>query len=88
MAKVVMYTTRVCPYCVSAKRFLAQRNVEVEEVRVDEDPDRRAEMRARTRRTSVPQIFIGDVHVGGFDDLVALDRAGGLDPLLASGAPA
>lgn len=84
MAKVVMYTTRVCPYCVSAKRFLAQRNVEVEEIRVDEDPAQRAEMRARTRRTSVPQIFIGEVHVGGFDDLVALDRAGGLDPLLAT----
>ncbi len=88
MAKVVMYTTRVCPYCVSAKRFLAQKHVEVEEIRVDEDPARHAEMRARTRRTSVPQIFIGDTHVGGFDDLVALDRAGELDALLAAGTSA
>lgn len=84
MDKVVMYTTRVCPYCVSAKRFLANKNVEVKEVRVDEDPAQREEMRARTKRTSVPQIFIGETHVGGYDELVALDRAGGLDPLLAS----
>ena len=83
MNKVVMYTTRVCPYCVSAKRYLANKQVEVEEIRVDEDPERRMEMRTRTQRTSVPQIFIGETHVGGFDDLVALDRAGGLDPLLA-----
>ncbi|TXH14463.1 MAG: glutaredoxin 3 [Gammaproteobacteria bacterium] len=84
MSKVVMYTTRVCPYCVSAKRFLAAKGVEVEEIRVDEDPARRLEMRDRTQRTSVPQIFIGDTHVGGYDDMVALDRAGGLDPLLAT----
>lgn len=83
MSKVVMYTTRVCPYCVSAKRFLAAKGVEVDEIRVDEDPARREEMMARAKRTSVPQIFIGDTHVGGFDDMVALDRAGGLDPLLA-----
>jgi len=82
MSKVVMYTTAVCPYCVSAKRFLAERKVEVEEIRVDTDPARREEMRARAKRTSVPQIFIGDTHVGGFDDMVALDRAGGLEPLL------
>ncbi|MEO8995031.1 MAG: glutaredoxin 3 [Rhodanobacter sp.] len=83
MNKVMMYTTGFCPYCVSAKRFLESRHVEVEEVRVDTDPEQRAEMRARTQRTSVPQIFIGETHVGGYDDLVALDRAGGLEPLLA-----
>lgn len=84
MDKVVMYTTRICPYCVSAKRFLANKNVEVTEIRVDEDPAQFEQMRARAKRTSVPQIFIGATHVGGYDDLVALDRAGDLDPLLAS----
>lgn len=88
MSKVVMYTTAVCPYCVSAKRFLAERKVEVEEIRVDTDPARREEMMARTKRTSVPQIFIGDTHVGGFDDMVALDRSGGLELLLANARPA
>ncbi len=84
MNKVLMYTTRVCPYCVSAKQFLARKGVEVEEVRIDEDPARRAEMFERVKRTSVPQIFVGDTHVGGFDDMVALDRKGELDPLLAT----
>jgi glutaredoxin 3 len=84
VAKVVMYTTQVCPYCVAAKRLLASKNVSVEEIRVDLDPAKREEMRARSQRTSVPQIFIGDTHVGGFDDMVALDRAGGLDPLLTA----
>lgn len=84
MSKVVMYTTRICPYCVSAKQFLARKGVVPEEIRIDADPARREEMVARARRTSVPQIFIGDTHVGGFDDMVALDRAGGLDPLLAA----
>lgn len=84
MSKIVMYTTRVCPYCVSAKQYLARKGVVAEEIRVDEDPAQREVMMARTRRTSVPQIFIGDTHVGGYDDLVALDRAGGLDPLLAT----
>jgi len=79
-----MYTTQVCPYCVAAKRLLASKNVSVEEIRVDLDPAKREEMRARSQRTSVPQIFIGDTHVGGFDDMVALDRAGGLDPLLTA----
>lgn len=86
MNKVVMYTTRVCPYCVAAKRYLANKQVAVEEIRVDEDPAQRELMRTRSQRTSVPQIFIGDTHVGGYDDLVALDRAGGLDPLLAASA--
>ncbi|MCX7556829.1 glutaredoxin 3 [Xanthomonadaceae bacterium JHOS43] len=84
MSKVVMYTTRICPYCISAKQFLTRKGVTaVEEIRIDEDPERRVEMLQRAKRTSVPQIFIGDTHVGGFDDMVALDRAGGLDPLLA-----
>ncbi len=86
MNKVVMYTTRVCPYCQSAKQFLARKGVVPEEIRIDEDPAQRAEMLARAKRTSVPQIFIGDTHVGGFDDLVALDRAGKLEPLLAQDA--
>ena len=81
-----MYTTQVCPSCVAAKRFLAEKGASVEEVRVDADPARREEMRTRSQRTSVPQIFIGETHVGGFDDLVALDRAGGLDPLLEAAA--
>lgn len=81
-ADVVMYTTAVCPYCVAAKNFLKQRGVAWREVRVDLDPAEREAMVARARRTSVPQIFINGQHVGGFDDMVALDRAGGLAPLL------
>lgn len=86
MPKVVMYTTAVCPYCVAAKNFLKSRGASWEEVRVDLDLERRQEMLARAKRTSVPQIFIDDTHVGGYDDLVALDRAGGLAPLLAARA--
>ena len=82
MAAITMYTTAVCPYCVAAKNFLKSRGATWEEVRVDLDFERRKEMLARAQRTSVPQIFIGDTHVGGFDDMVALDRAGGLKPLL------
>lgn len=82
-AKVLMYTTAVCPYCIRAKQLLAARGVqEIEEVRVDLDPDRRDEMMEKTQRRTVPQIFIGETHVGGCDDLVALDKAGGLMPLL------
>ena len=83
-AEVVMYTTAICPYCVAAKNFLKQRGAEWREVRVDLDSAARADMLARAKRTSVPQIFINGQHVGGFDDLVALDRAGGLAPLLES----
>lgn len=86
MADVLMYTTAICPYCVAAKNFLKQRGASYTEVRVDTDLARRQEMMQRTKRTSVPQIFIGDTHVGGYDELVALDRAGGLKPLL-EGAP-
>lgn len=81
-----MYTTAICPYCVAAKNFLKSRGASWTEVRVDTDPARRTEMMDRTQRTSVPQIFIGDRHVGGYDDLVALDRAGGLKPLLETQA--
>lgn len=78
-----MYTTAVCPYCVRAKQLLKARGVDViEEVRVDLDPERRDEMMEKTGRRTVPQIFIGDTHVGGCDDLYALDAAGGLKPLL------
>lgn len=84
---VLMYTTAVCPYCIRAKQLLAARGVsQIEEVRVDLDPERRDEMMQRTQRRTVPQIFIGATHVGGCDDLVALDAAGGLLPLLAGEA--
>jgi len=80
-----MYTTAWCPYCVQAERFLARKGVtDIEKVRVDLEPVLRAEMMQRTGRRTVPQIYIGERHVGGFDDLVALDRAGALDPMLAA----
>lgn len=83
-ASVLMYTTAVCPYCIRAKQLLAARGVAaIDEVRIDLDPARRDEMMERTGRRTVPQIYIGETHVGGCDDLVALDRAGGLLPLLA-----
>ncbi len=81
--RIVMYTTAVCPYCVAAKNFLKSKGQVWEEVRVDTDPAEREKMIALARRTSVPQIFIGDTHVGGYDDLIALHRAGKLEPLLA-----
>ena len=84
MAHVMMYTTASCPYCVQADRLLARKGVmDVEKVRVDLEPQRRMEMMQKTGRRTVPQIYIGDYHVGGFDDLAAMDRAGKLDPLLA-----
>ena len=83
MAAVKMYTTLVCPFCVRAKMLLKQRGVEqIDEIRVDLNPGERQEMMARTGRRTVPQIFIGDTHVGGCDDLVALDQQGRLEPLL------
>lgn len=83
MAEVVMYSTAVCPYCSRAEMLLKQRGVtEIRKIRIDQDPAQRDEMMQRTGRRTVPQIFIGDKHVGGFDDLAALDRAGGLTPLL------
>lgn len=87
MAPVLMYTTAVCPYCIRAKQLLTARGVaQIEEVRVDLEPARRDEMMAKTQRRTVPQIFIGETHVGGCDDLYALDRAGGLLPLLENAA--
>ena len=85
MAKIVMYTTGSCPYCVMAEKLLRAKGVaELEKVRVDLEPARRDEMMSRTGRRTVPQIYIGERHVGGYDDLAALDRAGQLDPLLAA----
>lgn len=83
MNEVVMYCTAVCPYCNMAERLLAGKQVTVNKIRVDLNPEQREEMIRRTGRRTVPQIFIGETHVGGFDDLSALDRRGGLDPLLA-----
>lgn len=80
---VILYTSAICGYCVAAKNFLKSRGVDWTEVRIDTDPAAREKMLALARRTSVPQIFIGDTHVGGYDDLVALQRAGKLEPLLA-----
>lgn len=83
MAHVRMYTTAVCPYCVRAKQLLGQRGVTtIEEIRIDTDSQAREAMMSHTGRRTVPQIFIGEHHVGGHDDLVALDRAGELMPLL------
>ena len=83
MPGISMYCTAVCPYCVAAERLLKSKGVShIEKIRVDLQPARRMEMVERTRRRTVPQIYIGDRHVGGFDDLAALDAAGGLDPLL------
>jgi len=83
MASVKMYTTQVCPYCIRAKMLLKQRGVaHIEEVRVDLHPAERQTMMQITGRRTVPQIFIGDTHVGGCDDLVELDQRGGLMPLL------
>ena len=83
MPPIKMYTTAVCPYCVRAKNILKSKGVEhIEEVRIDTDPSQLAHMMSITGRRTVPQIFIGDVHVGGYDDLIALDGRGGLQPLL------
>jgi glutaredoxin 3 len=85
MPKVLMYSTGVCPFCLMAERLLKSKGVEaIEKIRVDLEPEKRHEMMARTGRRTVPQIYIGERHVGGYDDLAALDRAGGLDPLLAA----
>ena len=83
MQHVKMYTTAVCPYCIRAKQILKSKGVDaIEEVRVDMNPEERLKMMEITGRRTVPQIFIGDTHVGGCDDLVALDSQGGLAPLL------
>lgn len=85
---IVIYTTPVCPYCVQAKQLLARKGASWREIDVSVDPALRQEVMARSGRRTVPQIWIGEYHVGGFDDLLALDRAGKLDPLLAGAQPA
>lgn len=83
MAKVLMYTTRTCPYCQMAQRLLEKKGVVIEKIRVDEEPSRREEMSQRARgATSVPQIFIGTRHIGGYRELAQLELKGELDPLL------
>ena len=85
MPKIVMYATGVCPFCLMAERLLRAKGVaDIEKIRIDLEPARRDEMMQRTGRRTVPQIYVGERHVGGYDDLAALDRAGGLDPLLAA----
>ncbi len=84
-ARVLMYTTAVCPYCNMAERLLKSKGIEaIEKIRVDLEPEQRVAMMEKTGRRTVPQIYIGQTHVGGFDDLSALDREGKLDSLLAS----
>ncbi|HUR61059.1 MAG TPA: glutaredoxin 3 [Candidatus Thermoplasmatota archaeon] len=82
MAEVVMYTTDWCPYCVRAKALLKRKGVEVEEINIERVEGAREEMEERSGRMTVPQVFVDGKHIGGSDDLYALDRAGGLDPLL------
>ncbi len=82
MTKVLMYSSRLCPYCRMAERLLEKKGVQTEKVMVDENPARRDEMTRRAGRTSVPQIFIGETHVGGYTELAELERAGRLDALL------
>ncbi|TVQ36027.1 MAG: glutaredoxin 3 [Wenzhouxiangella sp.] len=79
---IVMYSTSYCPYCVAARNLLRSKDLTWTEVSLDAEPDKRAEMMSRSGRHTVPQVFIGDTHVGGFDDLNALDQEGGLDRLL------
>ncbi len=83
MSDVLIYSTAMCPYCVAAKNYLTNKGIGYTEVRIDMDPARRQEMLSRARRTSVPQIFVGEIHIGGYDDMVAMDRAGELQPLLS-----
>lgn len=84
MAEVVMYTTASCPFCLAAERLLNNRGVhDIQKIRVDLEPQLRIEMMEKTGRRTVPQIYIGDYHVGGFDELRALDMAGKLEPMLA-----
>ncbi|MCB1947950.1 glutaredoxin 3 [Nitrosomonas sp.] len=85
MSKVIMYTTGFCPYCKMAEKLLRSKGVEkIEEIRIDLDPELRNEMMGKTGRRTVPQIYIGEKHIGGYDDLAQLDHRGELMPLLAS----
>ena len=80
---VTVYSTTICPYCVRAKQLLTQKGVQYDDINLDRSPELRTEVMQRSGRRTVPQIWVGDTHVGGFDELWALDRAGKLDPLLA-----
>lgn len=84
--EITIYSTAICPYCVAAKNFLKSKGRDWTEVRIDTDPAAREAMVAKTHRTSVPQIFIGETHVGGYDDMMALHRAGKLESLLDGGS--
>ncbi len=83
MANVVMYTSASCPFCMNAERLLTNKGVAINKIRVDLEPEQRMAMMEKTGRRTVPQIYIDEQHIGGFDELRALDHAGGLDPLLA-----
>jgi glutaredoxin 3 len=83
-ADILIYTTRICPYCIMAKRLLDKKGAVYREINVDNDPEAREEMMAKTKRRTVPQIYIGDFHVGGFDELYALEQQKKLDDLLAN----
>jgi glutaredoxin 3 len=83
MADIKVYSSDMCAYCGAAQMLLKKKRVEFDVILINKDPEGLQEMRERTERTSVPQVFVGDVHVGGFDDLCALDERGELDPLLA-----
>ncbi|MCP4288108.1 MAG: glutaredoxin 3 [Gammaproteobacteria bacterium] len=85
MPRVIMYTTRICPYCVRAKKLLEKKGVKIEELRIDNNRELMREMLQRSQRRTVPQIFIDDHHVGGYDDLAELNAFGKLDPLLGLG---
>ena len=82
MADILIYSTAICPYCVAAKNFLKSKGWAYRELRIDQDSEAMATMLATAKRTSVPQIFINNAHIGGYDDLMALHRNGGLEPLL------
>lgn len=82
MPEIIIYTTKICPYCTMAKRLLERKGARYTEINVDSEPGLREQMMEKTKRRTVPQIYIGERHIGGFDDLDALDRDGGLLPLL------
>ncbi len=84
MPEILIYSSTICPYCIMAKRLLDKKGAHYHEINVDAEPGLREEMMQKTKRRTVPQIYIGDYHVGGFDDLQALDRQQKLDPLLAA----
>ncbi|EIC28133.1 MULTISPECIES: glutaredoxin 3 [Methylomicrobium] len=82
MPNIIIYTTKICPYCIMAKRLLDRKGISYTEINVDAEPGLREEMMIKSKRRTVPQIFIGDRHIGGFDELYALDQSKQLDPLL------